>query len=340
MAIPTQFLRRFWGAGEHRSRDIAPDFGDFGGLSVVRVPSVSLLERYQGAFTGAAIALESGTGTASAQFPWATLRAIILAYDRATYRYHPCSEALNSDTLMDGSVSQWLLAETLWQTLDQPDLLDDGTVWLQQIMAAWRSLPWTTLGYPDAPVLEEFPQGEKAIALLQNRDPRPLWQCWLRQVFDTHRRDVRRRDVCRRDNTGEKFPISEAPDAPLTSSDLWVILGILSRSSGHLATAIAQVKDLPPLTAPREAAILGWIGATVGLMNGLMNGSSPLTSALSSALSAAPPPSNAAPDSIAIAYHQGTQCFCQWAGLPPPTVPTLTPWGISLPSSPPPVTLR
>ena len=337
MAIPTQFLQRLWGAREYRTTNTDPDFE---GVPVVRVPSVSLLERYQGAFTGAAIALEAaGTGTASAQFPWATLQAIVLAYDRPAYRHHR-----QLDSPPDWSVPQWRLAETLWQTLDRPDLLGNGTVWLQQMMAAWRSLPWAALGYPDA-LREGFPQGDAAIALLKNRSTGSPWHRWLRQVSDNHHPDnhhpeKHHPDTYRRDNTEEKFPISEVPKAPLTDSDLWVILGILSRSNGHLATAIAQVKDLPPLTAPREAAILGWIGATVGLMNGLMNGSSPLTSALSSALSAAPPPSNAAPDSIAIAYHQGTQCFCQWAGLPPPTVPTLTPWGISLPSSPPPVTLR
>ncbi|MEM1426243.1 MAG: hypothetical protein AAGF75_06800 [Cyanobacteria bacterium P01_H01_bin.130] len=291
----------------------------------MRVPSVSHLERYQGAFTGAAIALEAAsTGTASAQFPWATLQAIALAYDRAAYRHHR-----QLDFPADWSVPQWLLAETLWQTLDRPDLLGDGTVWLQEIMAAWRSLPWDALGYPDA-LREGFPQGEAAIALLKNRSIRSLWQRWLRQVSgkhhpDKHFTDKHFPDTYRRDNTEEKFPISEGPNAPLTSSDLWVSLGILSRSNGHLATAINQAKDLPPLTAPREAAILGWIGATIGLMNG----PSPFTSTLA-----------AAPDSVAIAYHQGTQCFCQWAGLPSPTVPTLTPWGISLPSSPPPVTLQ
>lgn len=287
------------------------------------LPTISLCDRFQGAFVGASL------GAALAGdidlFPQQVLESILLNYERTEYRYHRKND---DDQRQQWSTEQWLLAEILWQSLDQPLDAGSGEAWLRRVVAGWRSLAPIT---PSQSTVAQFLEaGETAARLTRDRAPLAQWKSWLQTLGTVSTA-----------TTGEATLLGDR--------DLWAILGILSRTEGDWFTAIAQsrmIVDANTANAANKGAdesnvhasatppseLLAWVGAIVGTTTGADNLSSNQKKPYSPVPDAAKPPL----PSITYNAHThnarqlGFQCFIQWSGLAATQTPLLAPWTIRL----------
>ena len=287
-------------ASERSPLSPAPD-----SLERMTIPTISLLERYQGAFMGAALGLTADPSLL-ALFPWDSLQDIMVTYDRPEYRDH---RPIPTSPGQGWPLGQRLLAEILWQGLDCPLLEVGSGPWLKGVVKRWRSLTQAA-GLPPSLQSDLLKHQEQALYLLRQRASLREWKQWL------HHHSL---GIWRQHWDGD-LPTADWERTQLEDRDLWVILGVLSRTAGDFPTAIAQGKTL---LCSEESMTLGWIGATIGLMRGTgeCRATAPLSPQLP--LLSSPP--------LEKTQYLGTQCFTQWAGLPPHNAAGLTPWTIALP---------
>ncbi len=274
------------------------------------LPKVSLFDRFQGAFVGAAILGNSES------FPWEVLEAIALNYERPEYRYSDP----HRHQLRHWSPEQWRLAEVLWQSLDQPPFVGSGSLWLGRVLAGWQSLMPT----PDN--TQTLDTGKTAKQLIESRATLPQWRLWLGQF------DAASTAVISATETGET--------ALLKEQEFWTIVGGLGRTGGEMSTAIAQTTML----LNDESSSLGWIGASLGLTHGaerfLSNFSADYLdhknqnflqrSALNTSKIYDIVENERLSSSVDAARNRAIQCFNQWSGAAPFTSPSLTPWTVTL----------
>lgn len=294
-----------------------------GTLMKISGPTLSLLERYQGAFMGVILALDH----AASQFPWEMLRAIALGYDRPAYQHH-------LQTGHSWPTSQRMLAEMVWHSLGEPTVgSSGGESWLVGVMERWRSIPLNVVNAVNVDTESQdrssptqlLTEMDTLRQLVAQRAPLGQWQ-----------RHLQRYPLGRWRQRWGGSPATAGERTPLEDRDLWVILGVLARTDGDFATAIAQGQTLlGSQDASQDAIALGWIGATIGSMAGAH--ALPIApSSLPTPSGTLPAPSTAIPSPRLIAARDlGTQCFLDWAGQATgnahQTNP-LTPWAITLSS--------
>ena len=255
-------------------------------------------------------------------FPWAVLEAIALNYERQEYRY----SAPHQNKLRHWSSDQWLLAEMLWQSWDQPPGIGLGGDWLGRVMEGWGFL---------VPAIENssvLDSGNTVLGLVEKRATLSQWQRWLQQFDSISTRTI---SGVVSGATSGVIPATETGETPLLSDrDFWTIVGILTRTGGDISTAIAQGKML--LDPDSNTSVLGWIGAVVGLTYGaewlLTNGGQQFSprSNLGTDKIYDGSQSHPWPPFLDKARSRAINCFTRWSGASSFNPSSLTPWTVNV----------